>query len=337
MTTKHPHRHNNGIHKPSSQSSSATQTDPSRDTHTLLHAMLAFLLTPLSTLLLAALSTALTSPKSPTSPHHLFTFGDSYSQTGFNISLALPSRSNPIGNPSFPGWTTSGGPNWLGYLTTRYNTSLVLTYNFASGGATVDAALVAPYTPSVLSLGDQVRIFTDNAHLVDWRAAGASTFAVWIGVNDVGNSWWMDDETARVQRIIARYFELVADLYDAGARRFVFLGVPPITRSPLVLRTSDAPSRALEDSVIATFNSTLSTAARQFATTHADAHVYVVNTTPAFATALDHPEVYGAPDATCFNEDGRSCLWFNDYHPAMAIQGLVAREVARVVGGVWGA
>jgi hypothetical protein len=33
--------------------------------------------------------------------------GDSYTQTGFNVSLTQPSLSNPMGNPPFPGWTSS--------------------------------------------------------------------------------------------------------------------------------------------------------------------------------------------------------------------------------------
>jgi hypothetical protein len=37
--------------------------------------------------------------------------GDSYSQTGFSITGTKPSTSNPIGNPAFPGYTTTGGNN----------------------------------------------------------------------------------------------------------------------------------------------------------------------------------------------------------------------------------
>jgi hypothetical protein len=32
--------------------------------------------------------------------------------------------------------------------------------------------------------------------------------------------------------------------------------------------------------------------------------------------------------ASCWNEDGVTCLWFNDYHPGLAIQDAVARAVA---------
>jgi hypothetical protein len=111
--------------------------------------------------------------------------GDSYSQTGFDPTLSLPSSSNPLGNPTFPGYTTSGGPNWIGYYITQYNSSPVYSYNFASGGATTDAKLVTPFAPTVLSFVDQVNLYlksSKTAGFTRWNAAN-SIFAVWIGVN----------------------------------------------------------------------------------------------------------------------------------------------------------
>jgi len=87
---------------------------------------------------------------------NLVVFGDSYSTTGFNITLTQPSISNPLGNPEYPGYTSSNGPNWVDFLTTEYNESLIQTLNLAYGGATVDSDLVAPYLPTVLSMEDQV-------------------------------------------------------------------------------------------------------------------------------------------------------------------------------------
>ena len=111
--------------------------------------------------------------------------GDSYSQTGFDPTLSLASATNPLGNPTFPGWTTSGGPNWIGDYITQYNSSPVYSYNFASGGATTDAKLVTPFAPTVLSFVDQVNLALKSAQtpgFVKWDAADA-VFAVWIGVN----------------------------------------------------------------------------------------------------------------------------------------------------------
>ena len=73
-----------------------------------------------------------------------------------------------------------------------YNKSLILTYNLAYGGATIDANLVKPYLPTVKSLTDQVNQFLDS--YADKPASapwsGENTlFSVWIGINDIGNSW----------------------------------------------------------------------------------------------------------------------------------------------------
>lgn len=45
----------------------------------------------------------------------------------FDINGEQPSRDNPIGNPAFPGVTSSIGPNWVGFLTGTYNASFIRT------------------------------------------------------------------------------------------------------------------------------------------------------------------------------------------------------------------
>ncbi|KAJ4492399.1 hypothetical protein C8R41DRAFT_724351, partial [Lentinula lateritia] len=89
--------------------------------------------------------------------NYWFSFGDSYTQTGFVTNDTLPAPGNPLGNPVYPGY------NWLDFGTTTYNNSLVLTYNYAYGGATIDSSLVAPFEPTVLSVTDQVNQFLDTA------------------------------------------------------------------------------------------------------------------------------------------------------------------------------
>jgi phospholipase/lecithinase/hemolysin len=161
--------------------------------------------------------------------NYLITFGDSYSQTGFDVNQSKPSAANPLGNPTYPGWTSSGGPNWVGYLVKDFNATSLYSYNFAYGGATVNASLVKPYQPTVLSLIDQVQQFSKSIaskpSYAPWTANN-SLFGIWMGVNDVGNSWWLENETALLGEIVSDYFEQVEILFQAGARNFVFLSVP---------------------------------------------------------------------------------------------------------------
>jgi hypothetical protein len=58
-----------------------------------------------------------------------FHSGDSYTTPGFNDTGVQPSIGNPLGNPNYPGYTSSNGPNWVDFLTVKYNESQVLTCN----------------------------------------------------------------------------------------------------------------------------------------------------------------------------------------------------------------
>lgn len=162
-------------------------------------------------------------------PNYLITFGDSYSQTGFNVNSLRPSKSNPLGNPSFPGWTASGGPNWVGYLVSEYNASSLFSFNFASGGATVNASLVKPYDPAVKSLIDQVTQFSmsvgPHPSYAPWNANN-TVFGIWMGVNDVGNSYWEPNVAGLHSKIMEDYFEQAEYMYNVGGRNFAFLSVP---------------------------------------------------------------------------------------------------------------
>ena len=81
--------------------------------------------------------------------------------------------------------TTTGGENWVGYLTTGQNASLVLSYNLAVGGASIDNSLVQGSTN--VDLVSQVDIFDETYGTkpasVPW-SADKSVFGFWIGINE---------------------------------------------------------------------------------------------------------------------------------------------------------
>ncbi|KAM0708024.1 hypothetical protein Q7P35_004673 [Cladosporium inversicolor] len=273
-------------------------------------------------------ATSGTAPAS-TGIEYLISFGDSYSQTGFDPTLSLASSSNPLGNPSFPGYTTSGGPNWIGYYATQFNSSPVYSYNFASGGATTDANLVTPFMPTVLSFVDQVNLYlksSKTAGFTKWNGDN-SVFAVWIGVNDVGNAWGKPNWSTLIGQIMDQYFNQTQTLYNSGARRFLFLTTPPIERTPSVQSGGDANVKA-EGAAVKQYNDALKARVAKFAAANPQAKTYVVDTTVPFTKALDNPKEYGADNATCYDESGTKCLWWNDYHPGQAIHKLVAEAVS---------
>jgi hypothetical protein len=96
------------------------------------------------------------------------------------ISAAIGSIAN---QQLLQGWTATGGPSYIALLATKYNKTLIYNYNFASGGATIDANLVQPFQPTVLSLTDQVNNFIKFKEEKNLTIDETSLFSVWIGVN----------------------------------------------------------------------------------------------------------------------------------------------------------
>ncbi|KAK1828693.1 cellulose-binding GDSL lipase acylhydrolase [Podospora conica] len=285
-----------------------------------------------TTLFVPLLATlALSAPTADSKPKYLITFGDSYTQTGFSPTGAAPSPSNPLGNPALPGWTASGGLNWVGFLVSQLNATSVLSYNFADGGATTDAALVKPWKEEVRSFGDQVKQYKEVEKGGRW-AGGEVVVGVWMGVNDVGNAWWKPE--GEYEELLEGVGEglfgeggLGAVVKGGGVKGVVVLGVPPIHKTPSVL-TQTPDVQTAEAAAIAKYNAALVARLEAFRAAHPAVEAVYVDTAPAFNEALGNPKKYGSPDATCYNGDGVSCLWFNDYHPGVAINRLVAESVA---------
>lgn len=266
-------------------------------------------------------------------PNYWFGFGDSYSQTGFVTTGTLPNTANPIGNPPFPGFSATGGENWVGYVTATYNRSLVYTYNYAYGGATIDANLVKPFTPSVLSLTDQVNEFLNGAAKkpasTPWTSANA-IFSIWIGVNDIGNSYGNGgDRSAFSDTLLNAYFALVQKLYNAGGRNFLFLNVPPIDRTPLMLAQS-ASAQALEKSVINTFNTKLAAKIKTFQSSNSGVKTFIYDSHAQFTTMLNSPKTYGFQDATSFGS-ATTDFWGNNYHPSTYANKFFGQTIGQTV------
>ncbi|KAA1477378.1 hypothetical protein DENSPDRAFT_786570 [Dentipellis sp. KUC8613] len=263
----------------------------------------------------------------------LFAFGDSYTVDGFNISKGI--------NSSTPTAQSSNGPNWVHALTETYNSTETRLVNFAFGGATIDSALVPPYSPIVPSIVDQVSQFNS---IVAPKPDGAkwssddSLFAFWIGINDVGNSftWTNVSHDSFHEVLIDRLFGQVESLYEHGARSFLFLTVPPTNRAPqLLVQGKKAINKIAAD--IADYNSKLNASAKAFQAKHDDLEtVTVFDTQPIFNTLLDNPRTFGYVNVTGFceaYENGTldsatqiapcppvsSYFWLNTLHPLFTV------------------
>lgn len=98
---------------------------------------------------------------------------------------------------------------------------------------------------------------------------------------------------------------------------------------------NDASSEAQLVAAINTYNNFLASKLAAFNAANNGVSSWIVDTSVPFYKAINNPTAYGSPDATCYNGDGVSCLWFNNYHPGIAINNLVAEAVAETVGAPW--
>ncbi|KAL3447463.1 hypothetical protein BJX65DRAFT_307871 [Aspergillus insuetus] len=221
----------------------------------------------------------------------LFTFGDSYTTTGFNVTSTQPSLDNPMGNPPLGQGTASDSINWVGYLATIYNETPVLSYNLAVWDATVDNT-IARGVPE------------------DFVAQVAANFEPYYCLPS--------DES---------YFDQLTKLHACGARSFILINVPPAHRTPKFLSES-AWERRLYEASIRDFNFQLHAAALRWVTGYPDASIAIYDAWEFMTDIINHPEEYGFVDNSCI---GEGCVWWDDFHPRSAFHELLAEDITEFI------
>lgn len=130
-------------------------------------------------------------------------------------------------------------------MTEQYNTSLVLTYDWAYYGADVSNDIIntGVTTDVVAQVADFEANLVPAPTTAPWTADN-TLVTVWIGINDVGECFWESTEyaTCPIGDVMTKYFSLMQNLYDDGVRNFVVNTVPrkslhhialiPLTNSP---------------------------------------------------------------------------------------------------------
>ncbi|KAF4436700.1 hypothetical protein FACUT_6295 [Fusarium acutatum] len=259
---------------------------------------------------------------------NLIVFGDSYSTVGFWPGGQLPSASNPIGNPGLPGQTTSAGLNWVGHVTSTLNTSLILTYDFAYSGATVDKKIVNSWAQ--YSMSEQVDLYKQYAAPKITKAD--TLVAFWIGINDVGEAFW-SKKSALVTECVNRYFELLQVLVNDGYSKFVLLSIPAYAdQFPKMIGQPEVDLARLRSDIIS-YNNAVKAKAASFTSSHPNVKIQIFDTKPSFDQVVNNYAAYGAKDATCFGAS--NCLWADDYHASGAIHKLLAQNLVKAVKGVF--
>jgi phospholipase/lecithinase/hemolysin len=287
---------------------------------------------------------------------HFFVFGDSYTDSGFNISGPQPSPSQPFGNPSvgtspddllgnrdITNKTSANGPLWTQYLTVIYNTTTTLLYDFAISGSSIpdgfSSQILNEYEPQYASQ------FSSNLTSYGSWNANNSIFASWIGINDINwcsalfSSTPSDFSTCLPPRL-DMYFSLMTSLYNTGARNFFFVNLPPLFRAPMVTQHGADIIENYRQGVTL-FNSQLLPAyVANFTASHEGVRSIVYDAYSLFSEILDRPHWYGFKDNTSYTcigcTNGTGDFWANNYHPTTQVHERLARDmVANLTAVGW--
>ena len=263
---------------------------------------------------------------------YFFNFGDSYTQNGFayNLSGPLPTPQNPTGHPAPGTQTWSLGENYVEWLTTTYNNTLIFDYDFGWGGATINDSIVSSGESSIKSFEDQVTsLFEpqfssgDNGQ-VPWNGQN-SIFSIFFGINDISHSC-ADAETQ--DDLLDSYFNLCTNLYNTGARRFLFVGVPPVDRSPIGCN-SNTCDPATCGNAINEFNGRLAERVAPWAQSLNGVTTSIYDYHAFLESVLNDPTQYGFNDATCASDGDGTCIWQDQspLHTGYAFQKLTAQDM----------
>lgn len=185
----------------------------------------------------------------------VFSFGDSWSSFDLKTCPYYTSldEHNPS-NPAYPGFTTTGGPNWIGFLTHEFNRSAMHLHDLAIGGSTISNHTVHAFYDHDLVLETEFMVGGGKAaaseeedgsgHCVwmPWTFdPDKSLFTFLFGMNDInGCEEFNECDTYHppIKEIFASFKRSITKLYQHGARNFLLLNAPPISS----LALSDPPT-----------------------------------------------------------------------------------------------
>ncbi|KAI0780920.1 hypothetical protein BD413DRAFT_15510 [Trametes elegans] len=251
---------------------------------------------------------------------YLIIFGDSYSDVGYtyNKATTFPSDETPLGI-EFPGvtWAEPAMPNWVGYLITEYTHTKLLVYDYAIGGDAVHGVRKQVQVNFLPRMGEKP----------DWAPWGAedSLFITWIGINDCAHLE-LDDIPSALDEL----FDEQEQLYEAGARNFLFIDVPPIHRTPVGVAISNVDPENHRPCEM--WNQCLRSRVAKFASSHPDATTLSFSSWDTFTRVLDDPVAHGFGPEQVSRAGGD--IWVDNLHPSTKMHDWVAHDIAKFMNAL---
>ncbi|KAI4160364.1 MAG: hypothetical protein LQ342_005775 [Letrouitia transgressa] len=162
-------------------------------------------------------------------------------------------------------------------MTLEYNSSTVVTYNFAFAGAEVNKSITSK--PDVNDIGHQVGsfiLYSENPNTNPHWTADDSLVVCFVGINDIRAVYNSPNSGSILDAVFKSYRANIDRLYTVGARNFLLLNIPPIDLSPSY--NTNPTSQKIIATTIADFNSRLMTLASGVRRSYADVGAWIFDT-----------------------------------------------------------
>lgn len=116
----------------------------------------------------------------------------------------------------------------MDYLGTEYNESLILAHDYAVSMANVTGVVGQMewgYLPYAAKKPDWAQ-WTEQDSLFSMSQINFVNVVTWVGINDLLRDYDTNEQ-------LAKLFEMQDQLYQTGARNFLFFNIPPFNRAPI--------------------------------------------------------------------------------------------------------
>ncbi|KAJ6030531.1 hypothetical protein N7499_012948, partial [Penicillium canescens] len=208
--------------------------------------------------------------------------------------------------------TAEGGPNWIECLTscgakeglTSPISCKKQLWDFAFAGADISTDYTPLHHNYTLSLENQITQFKQYGHTALSKNKQTANpkhilVAIWIGINDINDSAKYEVPSFRnfYKTLTETLFASVETLYDLGYRKYLFLNLPPLDRTPGNQAKSNPSPNATQ---VAWYNEALAAQAGAFGQGHGNVEVEVFDAHARLAGMLDSPARYGIANTTGF-------------------------------------
>ncbi|KAL8673761.1 MAG: hypothetical protein Q9168_001822 [Polycauliona sp. 1 TL-2023] len=282
----------------------------------------------------------------------IFSFGASYTDILFDPTKAQPNATYPLGNPftnssTPPYHTFTNGPNWIEYMTFKYNESQIFTYDLALSGAVVNTTAIGQNQPIDLihQIDDRFVPNYVDKNTCGWNASN-SLFTLLFGTNEVDRTWNQQNLSINVA-VFESFLGQLNKLYKLGARNFLLNTIPPINRGPHKVQ----PDKAIEGNDVNDFNYRMTVLFKDFTSAHSDVSVLLFDVNSMYSQIIDDPSSF--PQTANLKNTTGSCLvyeskevpsidykdpdceyavdeyfWLNGLHPTYRVHEAHAAQVA---------